>query len=107
MLQFQIIIFPPKFQWKCKWSCDENAWHVIYVLESRDQEKNVAKRAISFGHLVWKLCMLEVQIHLAMIDPYLFNHTWEIHVLGLFGKVRARSSTFMLDKISFEACLMM
>ena len=100
-------IFPPKFKWKVKYFCDGNAWLMMHVLDSACQDMNVAKRTTSFGLMVKKLCMFEVQIHLAMIDPYLFNHTWEIHDLGLFGNRGARSSTFMLDKISFEAFLRM
>jgi hypothetical protein len=41
-----------------------------------------------------------------MTGPYLANHTWEFQVLGLFGKVRSRYSTLMLDKIPFEAFMM-
>jgi hypothetical protein len=50
---------------------------------------------------------LNFQAHFAMIGSYLLNHILEIHDLGLFGNGRERSSTFMLDKTSFEAFLMM
>ena len=50
---------------------------------------------------------LKFNVHLAKIDPYLFNHKWEIHDLGLFGNGRTRPTTFMFNKISFEAFLMM
>jgi hypothetical protein len=49
--------------------CDGDAWFLMYVLDSSCQNKNVAKRTISFGLLVQKLCKFEVQIILAMIDP--------------------------------------
>ena len=70
MHHFQTIIFPSKIKWNCKWLCNENSWHVMYVLESRSHKKNVAKRATSFGHLVWKLCMFEV--------PCSLGHVWSI-----------------------------
>jgi hypothetical protein len=53
-----------------------------------------------YGHL-------KFYAHLAMIGSYLLNHSSNAHDLGLFGNGRERSSTFMLDKISFEASLMM
>jgi hypothetical protein len=42
-----------------------------------------------------------------MIGSYLLNHSSDAHDLGLFGNGRERYSTFMLDKIAFEAFLMM
>jgi len=45
--------------------------------------------------------------HMVIIWPYLLNHSSDAHDLGLFGNGTERSSTFMLDKISFEASLML
>jgi hypothetical protein len=42
-----------------------------------------------------------------MIGPYLLNHSSDAHDLGLFENGRERSSTFVLEKISFEAFLML
>ena len=42
-----------------------------------------------------------------MIGSYLLNHPSDAHDLGLFGNGRERYSTFMLDKDSFEAYLML
>jgi len=50
---------------------------------------------------------LKFHAHLAMIGPYLLNHSSDAHDLGLFGNGRERYSTFMLDKISFEASLLL
>jgi hypothetical protein len=42
-----------------------------------------------------------------MIGSYLLNHSSDAHDLGHFGNGRERPSTFMLDKNSFEAYLML
>ena len=42
---------------------------------------------------------------LKFTEPYLANRTLDFQVLGLFGKVRTRSTTFMLNNFSFEASL--
>ena len=86
MHSFWIWLFPPKFKWKCTYFCDQNAWIMMHELDSTCQERNVPKTTTSIGLMVQKLCTCEVQICLAMIDPYLLNHTWEIHVFGLYWK---------------------
>jgi hypothetical protein len=65
----------------------------------------VHKKNIQFGHSMWKLCPPDYGSFLKFPGPYLVNHTWDFQVLGLFGKVRTRSTTFMLNKFSFEAFL--
>ena len=50
---------------------------------------------------------LKFHAHLVIICSYLLNHSSDAHDLGLFGNGRERSTTFMLDKISFEAYLML
>ena len=67
----------------------------------------VGKNLTNFGQMVWEIWPFEVQENLKMNWSYLANHTWELSVLGLFGNGKTRSSTFMLGKNSFEACIMM
>jgi hypothetical protein len=50
---------------------------------------------------------LKLHVYLAMIGSHLLNHTSYAHDLGHFGNGRERSTTFMFNKISFEAFLMM
>ena len=65
-------------------------------------KQECCKNPTPFGLMVQKLCTCEVQIILTKIDPYLLNHTWEIHVLGLFGKClswpRDSNSTIAIHK---------
>ena len=67
----------------------------------------VGKNPTKFGLMVWEICSVEVQNFVKMIGSYLDHHTWDLRVLGLFENGRTRSSTFMLGKNSFEACIMM
>ena len=67
----------------------------------------VGKNPTKFGLMVWKIWLVEVQKLVKMIWSYLDNHTWDLRVLGLFENGRTRSSTFMLGKNSFGACIMM
>ena len=71
--QFSNSYFPSKIQIKFKWEmqyfCDENWWNVMHDYDRAYQDGNVTKRTIPFGLLMQKLCKLEVQNFLAMIDP--------------------------------------
>ena len=60
-------IFPPKIKWISKYSCDDNACHVMQDLETRGQNKNLAKRTTWFGVLVEKLCPFEVPCSLGQV----------------------------------------
>ena len=68
---------------------------------------SVGKNPIKFGQRNHEIWLVEVQKMVKMKWSYLANHTWDLRVLGLFENGRTRSSTFMLGKNSFEACIMM
>ena len=74
----------------------------IHVIRS-----NMQKEALNLEFWIKSYGLLKFHAHLAMIWSYLLNHSSDAHDLGLFGNGRERSSTFMLDKISFEASLML
>ena len=79
-------------------------WCMIWKLEAKrrilqKEPLNLQLRSKRYAHL-------KFYAHLAMIGSYLLIHSSDVHHLGLFGNGRERSSTFMLDKISFEAFLM-
>jgi len=74
----------------------------LHVMRRKMQEEplNLELWIKSYGHL-------KFHVHLAMIGPYLLNHSSDAHNLGLFGNGRERSSTFLLNIISFEGSLML
>ena len=65
------------------------------------------KKALILEFQIKSYGLLKFHAHLAMICSYLLNHSSDAHDLGLFGNGRQRSSTFMLEKNSFEASLML
>ena len=80
---------------------------LLYAWKIHVTRINVQKEPLKLEFWFESYAHLKFKPHFAMIEPYLLNHICEIHDLGLFGKGRERSSIFMLDKISFEAFLVM
>jgi hypothetical protein len=100
--------FPPISKvntWKMTFCHDYFWWNVMMHHESTHKMWFAQRKITQFGHSMWKLWHFEFRHFWNMIWSYLANHIWEIQVLGLFGKVRERYTTFMLNKISFEAFL--
>jgi hypothetical protein len=73
--------------------------------QSTCQMEFVHIKNLQFGQTMWKLWPPDYGSFLKFNEPYLANHTLDFQVLGLFGKVKTRSTTFMLNNFSFEASL--